>query len=228
MRNESITVIKALVWKDAKNMLPYLAFCIVVTIWAILLIIYSGPIIGNSRTAFDGLVAYAPFIIAMFSAAVMITTLSEETTGNTLESLLCTPLDLKEILISKILFITVFPYLISMILILPLLAVLGKPIVSVIVLYQMIVDLPIALLIVTSATAVWLWIPGKLHWILPLFGSVCVLVSLFFYSNYGALYGISVSLPISPIFTTIFLVISVSIIYALNEKIGTIEKSDVI
>jgi len=228
MNNERITTIKALVWKDSKNLVPYLAFCIIITGWALILIVFSDQITGNSPDALDGLVAYAPFIIAMFSAVVMITSLSEETRENTMESLLCTPLDLRDILCSKILFISVFPYIISMVLMLPLLTVLGKPVVSVIVLYQMVVDLPLALLVVASATTAWLVIPGKLHWILPLFTSVCILVLLFIYSNFGASYGLSFSLPVSPLFTTIFLVLSISLVYVMYGKTGTIEKSDVI
>lgn len=222
-------VIAALIWKDAKNLLPYLAFCLVITAWAIILIVYSGPITGNSPEALDSLVAYAPFIIAMFSTAVMIPTLSEETTGNTMESLLCTPLDLREILCSKILFIVVFPYLISMIIMLPLLAVLGKPVFSLAVLYQMMVDLPLALLVVVSAMTAWLVIPGKIHWILPLFCSACLGISLLFYGNLGAVIGISsTNLPVSPLFTTILLVLCIALLYAMYEKTGTIEKSSVI
>lgn len=228
MNNEGITATKALVWKDAKNFLVYLVFCILITVWALLLIVYSSSIIGDSPDALDGLIAYAPFIIAMFSAAIMITTLSEETRENTMESLLCTPLDIREILCSKILFITVFPYLISMIIMLPLLAVLGKPVISLIVVYQMIVDLPLALVVVAFATTAWLGIPGKLHWILPMVTGACILVSLFFYSNSGASYGLSFNLPVSPIFTSVLLVLSLSLIYAMYVKIGTIEKSAVI
>lgn len=43
----------------------------------------------------------------------------------------------------------------------------------------------------------------------------------------GASYGLSTSLPVSPIVTTILLVLSLSLVYAMFEKIGTIEKSDV-
>lgn len=228
MNSEGITEIKALVWKDAKNLILYLIFCVVITAWALLLIVFSDPIIGNSLEDLDGLVAYAPFIIAMFSAAVMISSLSEETRENTMEALLCTPMDLREILCSKILFIIVFPYVISMILMLPLLTLLGKPVISPTVLYQMIVDLPLALLVVASATIAWLTIPGKLHWILPLLPNVCLLVALFFYFNVGASYGISINLPVSPIVTTILLVFSFSLVYVIYKKIGTIEKSDVI
>ena len=217
-----------LLWKDSKNTLPYFAFCIVITGWAVILIVFSGPVTGNSPEALDGLVAYAPFIIAMFSAAVMITSISEETRENTMESLLCTPLDLRDILCSKILFVIVFPYVISMIIMLPLLAVLGKPVGSYMVLYQMIVDLPLALLVVASATTAWLTIPGKLHWILPLFTSVCIPVSLFLYMNLGARYGFSFSLPVFPLLTTVLLIFSISLVYVMYEKIGTIEKSDVI
>jgi ABC-type Na+ efflux pump permease subunit len=228
MMTEGVRIISALIWKDSKNILPYFAFCIVITGWAVILIVFSGPITGNSPEALDGLVAYAPFIIAMFSAAVMITSLSEETRENTMESLLCTPLDLRHILCSKMLFIIVFPYVISMIIMLPLLAVLGKPVGSVMVLYQMIVDLPLALLVVASATTAWLTIPGKLHWILPLFTSIWILVSLFFYMNVGAKYGLSVNLPVSPLLTTVLLILSISLVYIMYEKTGTIEKSDVI
>ena len=172
MMTEGVRTIKALLWKDAKNLALYLVFCIVITAWALLFIIGNGLMPGNSPDNLDGLIAYTPFIITMFSAVVMITTLSEETRENTLESLLCTPLDLREILCSKVLFVIVFPYLISMIIMLPLLAVLGKPVVSLIVLYQMIVDLPLALLVVAFATTAWLVIPGKHHWILPLVCSI--------------------------------------------------------
>lgn len=228
MTNESINAIKTLVWKDAKNLTLYLAFCFVVTVWALLFIIGNGLISGNSSDNLDGIIAYTPFIITMFSAVVMITSLSEETRENTMESLLCAPLDLREILCSKILFVIVFPYVISMVLMLPLLAILGKPVVSMIVLYQMLVDLPLALLVVSSATTAWLVIPGKLHWILNLFCSACFIVSLFFYFNVGAPYGLSTNLPFSPLVTTILLVLSLSLVYAMFEKIGTIEKSDVI
>jgi ABC-type Na+ efflux pump permease subunit len=228
MMSERVRIINALLWKDAKNLTLYLAFCFVVTVWALLFIIGNGLITGNSSDSLDGIIAYTPFIITMFSAVVMITTLSEETRENTLESLLCTPLELREILCSKILFVIVFPYLISMVLMLPLLAVLGKPVVSLIVVYQMIVDLPVALLVVTSATTAWLVIPGKLHWILNLFCSACFIVSLFFYFNVGAPYGLSTNLPVSPLVTTILLVLSLSLVYAMFEKIGTIEKNDVI
>ncbi len=228
MKSEGITAIKALVWKDAKNLVLYLVFCVVITAWALLLIVFSGPIIGNSPEALDRLVAYAPFIIAMFSAAVMIPSLSEETRENTMEALLCTPMDLRDILCSKILFIIVFPYLISMILMLPLLTVLGKAVVSPTVLYQMIVDLPLALLVVASAAIVWLVIPGKPHWILPVVTSTCLLVSLFLYGNFGALYGLSLPFPVSPLFTTILLVLSVTLVHIIYKKIGSIEKSDVI
>jgi ABC-type Na+ efflux pump permease subunit len=228
MSDESITAIKALVWKDSKNIVPYLAFCIVITAWALILIVFSGSMTGNSPESLDGLVAYAPFIIAMFSAAVMIPSVSEEARENTMESLLCTPMDHRDILCSKVLFIIVFPYMISMIIMLPLLVVLGKPVVSVMVLYQMVVDLPLALFVVASATTAWLVIPGKLHWILNMVTSACILVSLFFYFNVGASYGLSFSPPVSPIITTILLVLSLSLVYAMCEKIATIEKSDVI
>ncbi|MCK9592773.1 MAG: hypothetical protein M0Q91_12290 [Methanoregula sp.] len=228
MIDESINAIKALVWKDAKNLTLYLAFCIVITAWALLFIIGNGLITGNSSDSLDGIIAYTPFIIAMFSAVVMITTLSEETRENTLESLLCTPLDLRGILCSKILFIIVFPYVISMILMLPLLVVLGKPVVSAMVLYQMIVDLPLALLVVTSATTAWLVIPGKLHWILPLMSSAGLVASMAVFFKMDEKYGISIGLPLSPVITTIFLIVSTSLIYLMYKKIGTIEKSDVI
>lgn len=180
MIDESVNAIKALVWKDAKNLTLYLAFCLVVTVWALLFIVGNGLITGNSSDNLDGIIAYTPFVITMFSAVVMITSLSEETRENTMESLLCTPLDLREILCSKILFVIVFPYVISMVLMLLFLTILGKPVVSLIVLYQMLVGLPLALLVVSSATTAWLVIPGKHHWILHLFCSACFIVSLFF------------------------------------------------
>jgi hypothetical protein len=228
MNSEGVFAIKALVWKDSKNLIPYFAFCLVITGWALILIVFSGPVTGDSPEALDRLVAYTPFIIAMFSAAVMITSLSEETRENTMEALLCTPMDLRDILCTKILFISVFPYAISMILMLPLLTVLGKPVVSVAVLYQMLVDLPLALLVVASATITWLKIPGKHHGILPMFTSACILVSLFFCFNFGASYGLPFNLPVSPLFTTVLLVFSLALVYVIYEKTGTIEKSDVI
>jgi ABC-type Na+ efflux pump, permease component len=220
--------IAPLIWKDSKNMVLYLVFCLVITGWALLLVVFSGPVTGDSPEDVDRFVAYLPFIIAMFSAAVMITSLSEETRENTMEALLCTPMDLRDVLCSKILFIVVFPYAISMIVMLPLLAVLGKPVVSAAVFYQMIVDLPLALLVVASAMITWLKIPGKLHWILPLFTGACILASGFFYFNYGASYGLPFNLPVSPLFTTVLLVLSLTLVYAIYEKTGTIEKSDVI
>jgi ABC-2 type transport system permease protein len=228
MMTDRVRIINALLWKDSKNIGFYLLFCIVITVWALLFIIGNGLISGNSSDNPDGLVAYTPFIITMFSAVVMITSLSEETKESTLESLLCTSLSLREILCSKILFVIVFPYVIFMLIMLPLLAVVGKPVVSLIVLYQMIVDLPLALLVVAVATTAWLVIPGKHHGILNLFCSACFIVSLIFYFNMGAPYGFSFNIPVSPIVTTILLGVSIVLLYPLYQKIGTIEKSDVI
>ncbi|MDO9325405.1 MAG: hypothetical protein Q7T80_10665 [Methanoregula sp.] len=228
MMTEWARIISALLWKDAKNLTLYLVFCIVITAWALLFIMGNGLIPGSPSNTLEGLIAYAPFIITMFSAVVMIPVLSEETTGYTMESLLCTPLDLRLILCSKILFVIVFPYVISLIILLPLLAVLGKPVVSPVVLYQMIVDLPAALLVVAFATTAWLGIPGKHHWILPLFCSACFIISLSFYFNWGAAYGVSTNLPVSPVFTSILLGLSIVLMYPIYQKLGTIENSDVI
>jgi hypothetical protein len=46
--------------------------------------------------------------------------------------------------------------------------------------------------------------------------------------NVGAKYGISFSLPVSPLLTTVLLILSISLVYVMYEKTGTIEKSDVI
>jgi hypothetical protein len=135
---------------------------------------------------------------------------------------------LREIFFSKILFIVVFPYVISQVIMVPVLAFWGLPVLSLPVLYQMIVDLPLAMLVVVSATTAWLAIPGKNHWILPLISSAGFVIALLFFTIGGELSGFSGSLPVSPVLTTILLVLCIALVYPMYEKIGTIEKSDVI
>ena len=228
MMTEGFIAIKALVWKDSKNITIYLAFCIVVTIWALLATFGSTVLSGKPAHNADSIIAYIPLLISSFSIMLMVSSLSEETTGQTLESLLCTPMDLREIFFSKILFIVVFPYVISLGIMVPVLASWGLPVFSLPVLYQIIVDLPLAMLVVVSATTVWLAIPGKNHWILPLFSSAGFVIALLFFNIGGDLFGFSGILPVSPVLTTILLVLCIALMYPMYKKIGTIEKCDVI
>jgi hypothetical protein len=221
-----VSEIKALVWKESYNILPFIALCIIATTVVFLFVTFSNPSAGEYFR--DRQVAYAPFVIAIICGCITIISIRDEMIDRTLEALLCTQLDLTEIFLTKYLFIVVFPFFLSFIILLALLTCAGMPVLSGIVLYQMIVDLPLVSIFLLSAMMAWLLRQGILYGILSFVGGTGFILPLFMYFfPSGFVLNLSI-LPLSPVYTTLFLAGSLALLFLMIKKIDSIEKGDVI
>jgi ABC-type Na+ efflux pump permease subunit len=226
MNSEGGSAIKALVWKESHNLLPFIAFCSVITAVVFLYVVFGNP--HGGENFIDRQVAYAPFIVAIMSGCITIISIKEEMVDRTLEALLCTPMSLTEIILSKYLFIVIFPFFLSFTMLLALLAGTGMPVLSGTVLYQMIADLPMVSIFLLSVMMAWLLRQGTLYGILSFVGGTgFILSTIMYFFPPGFVLNLSI-LPLSPVSTTIFLAGSLFLLFLMIQKIGSIEKSDVI
>lgn len=227
MNSEGITATKALAWKESHNLLPFIAFCILITIVVFSFVVFGHPNNGDSAYFLDSHVAYAPFVIAMMSGSITVISIRDEMIDRTMEALLCTPLNLVEIIFTKYLFIVVVPYILSLIIILPLLSLVGMPVMSWTVLYQMIVDLPMVSLFLISAMMAWLLRHRTLYGILSVVGAAGFILTFLYFIQLAPFSSLS-NLLLSPALTTVVLIVSLSLLFLMTREIGSFEKSDVI
>jgi ABC-type Na+ efflux pump permease subunit len=226
MNTKDLMPNRALVWKDIILLKQYFLLFIGLYVLISIFILDVGRGANALQYTVEGLIAYAPFIIAVFCGTCTVASIVTEITDKTIESLLCTPLDLKEILFTKILIIAVVPAFISLFLIIPLIIITGIDITWPL-LYQIIADFPLALLFISASVMTWLLRAGRLYQILS-----AIVVSIFFLSIFGY-FGIlklffRIDLPLSPFLTTVFLVFSVPGLFLMYRRMGEFEKSEVI
>lgn len=224
MKLEEIAPNRALVWKDLKLLRRYAFLFIVFAGFIAYFILEVGGIPG---TQIEGLIAYAPFVMAVLCGACTISSIAEEITDRTMEALLCTPLGLKEVLVTKIMVITLLPCLAALIFLIPALLLPGGWAISWAGAYQMIADFPMAVLFTTAAATTWFLRTRRLYRILSWAVGAIFFLSIFGY--FGALkLFLGVDLPVSPLLTTLFLLFSVPALLLMYRRIGSFEKSEVI
>lgn len=224
MKIEDFVPNRALVWKDLKLLRRYALLFIAVAGLIVYFILGVSSIPG---TPVEGLIAYAPFVMAVLCGACTISSITEEITDRTMEALLCTPLSLKEVLVTKIMVITLLPCLLTLIFLIPALLLSGGWTFSWAGAYQMIADFPMAVLFTTAAALTWFLRAGRLYMILS--GAVGAVFFLSIFSYFGVLKSVlGADLPVSPLLTTLFLVFSIPALLLMYRRIGFFEKFEVI